>query len=63
MARFPSGINLASRLIGCLLIEICNRDLRTLAGKNNGDVLAYPTSGAGDDGNLVIEAHGSFLFC
>ena len=52
-----SGINLASRCIGCLLIEICNCDLRTLAGKNNGDVLAYPTGSAGNDGNLVVEAH------
>jgi hypothetical protein len=58
-----AGINLASRCIGCFLIEICNRDLRTLAGKNSGDVLSYPTGSAGNDGNLVVEAHGSFPFC
>src|SRR5262249_46560003 len=56
-AALPAGIDLASRCISRFLIEICNRDLRTLAGKNNGDVLAYPTGSAGDDGNLILETH------
>src|SRR5262249_6612547 len=50
-------INLASRRISRVLIKICNRDLRTLASKNNGDVLAYPTGSTGDDGNFVLETH------
>jgi hypothetical protein len=58
----PAGINLTSRCISRLLIEICNRDLCTLAGKNNRDVLAYPTGSTGDDGNLVLEAH-AYLHC
>src|SRR5262249_56894127 len=54
-----AGIDLTSRFISRLLIEICNRDLRTLAGKNNGDVLADPTGCAGDNGYLVLETHAN----
>src|SRR5262245_26033223 len=54
-----AGIDLTSRCISGFLIEICNRDLRTLAGKNNRDVLAYPTGSAGDDGDLILEMHVS----
>ena len=57
-----AGIDLVSRCISRALIEICNRDFRTLASKNNRDVLAYPAGSAGNNGNLVLATHGPFPF-
>ena len=53
-----AGIDLARGGIGRLLIEVGDRDFRTLAGENDGDLLADAAGRAGDDGDLVLETHG-----
>jgi hypothetical protein len=44
--------------LGALQVEIGDGDARALAHIGGGDLLADAAGGAGDDGDLVFQAHG-----
>ena len=56
--RAAGAAELGRRGIGALLVEIGNDDLGALARICPGDLLADAARGTGDNGNLVLEAHG-----
>ena len=54
---------------GCLLggglggrgVDVVDHDMGALAGIGERDVAAYAAAAAGDDGDLVLQAHGDVL--
>ena len=56
------GVDLARGGIGRLLIEVGDGDLCAFARENDGDLLADAAGRARDDGDLVLQTHGTSPF-
>ena len=44
------------RLVGGLLVDVADDDVRALLGEEDGGLAAHPHAGAGDQRDLVLES-------
>jgi hypothetical protein len=54
----PRRIDLARGRLGCVQVEIGDRDFCAFAREEERDLLADAARGAGDDCDLILQAHG-----
>src|SRR6266446_1435320 len=59
MAELPPAA--ISRAVASAALEVGDGDHGALAGENGGDLFSDSAGRAGDDGDLVLQTHGSLL--